>query len=69
MSSALFWELVKNNNAFLVRRKSGKNLSFSRDPFNNTSNHNYQQCGIVLHFQLFDIHKDLYKTKLLPLVQ
>lgn len=42
MSQQVLWEVVKNNNAFLVKRNG---LQLSSDPFNNTGIQTYGNCG------------------------
>eukprot|EP01016_Furgasonia_blochmanni_P049746 TRINITY_DN7590_c0_g3_i2.p2 TRINITY_DN7590_c0_g3~~TRINITY_DN7590_c0_g3_i2.p2 ORF type:complete len:212 (-),score=62.67 TRINITY_DN7590_c0_g3_i2:227-862(-) len=44
MSASLLWELVKNNNAFLVRRQG---VEFSTDPYNLTGKNNFSSCGFI----------------------
>ena len=50
--SHLLWELTKNNNSFLVKRK---NFQFSRDPYNLINRNQYSYSGnhIILHFPQF----------------
>ncbi|KIW27034.1 uncharacterized protein PV07_06815 [Cladophialophora immunda] len=47
ISSDLIWEVVRNNNAFLVKRKSGGGVQFSRDPFNLVNKHSKKHAGFV----------------------
>ncbi|KIX98024.1 uncharacterized protein Z520_06103 [Fonsecaea multimorphosa CBS 102226] len=47
ISGDLIWEVVRNNNAFLVKRKSGGGVQFSRDPFNLTNKHSRKHAGFV----------------------
>lgn len=44
MSSQLFWELLRNNNAFLVRRTD---RDFTLDPFSNTGIQSYSGLGLI----------------------
>ncbi|OAP56989.1 hypothetical protein AYL99_09101 [Fonsecaea erecta] len=47
VSGDLIWEVVRNNNAFLVKRKSGGGVQFSRDPFNLVNKHSRKHAGFV----------------------
>ncbi|KAK5065054.1 hypothetical protein LTR84_000889 [Exophiala bonariae] len=47
VSGDLIWEVVRNNNAFLVKRKSAGGVQFSRDPFNLTNKHSRKHAGFV----------------------
>ncbi|KAI8086618.1 ribosomal protein L28e [Halteromyces radiatus] len=44
MSSALVWELIKNNNSFLVKRDG---LQLSSEPSNLTNIHSFKYSGIA----------------------
>ena len=45
-SNALLWELTKNYNSFLVKRRECASM-FSTDPFNLTNEHRARQAGIA----------------------
>ncbi|KEF61597.1 ribosomal protein L28e [Exophiala aquamarina CBS 119918] len=47
VSGDLIWEVVRNNNAFIVKRNSGGGVQFSRDPFNLTNKHSRKHAGFV----------------------
>ncbi|KIV91068.1 hypothetical protein PV10_05653 [Exophiala mesophila] len=47
VSADLIWEVVRNNNAYLVKRNSSGGSQFSRDPFNLTNTHSRTQAGFV----------------------
>ncbi|KAJ9495066.1 hypothetical protein LTR99_001394 [Exophiala xenobiotica] len=47
ISSDLIWEVVRSNNAYLVKRSSAGGVQFSRDPFNLTSKHSRKHEGFV----------------------
>ncbi|QIW98664.1 hypothetical protein AMS68_004182 [Peltaster fructicola] len=47
ISSDLIWEIVRNNNAYLVKRKGYGGVQFSRDPFNLTNKHARKYEGFV----------------------
>ncbi|KIW96978.1 uncharacterized protein Z519_02369 [Cladophialophora bantiana CBS 173.52] len=47
VSGDLIWEVVRNNNAFLVKRKSAGGVQFSRDPFNLVNKHSRKHAGFV----------------------
>ncbi|KAI0155839.1 ribosomal L28e family protein [Pestalotiopsis sp. NC0098] len=47
VSSDLIWEIVRSNNAFLVKRKTAGGVQFSRDPFNLTNKHSRKHAGFV----------------------
>ncbi|CAO3594296.1 unnamed protein product [Absidia cylindrospora] len=44
MSSALVWELIKNNNSFLVKRGG---LQLSSEPSNLTNKHSFKYSGLA----------------------
>ncbi|CAK66161.1 unnamed protein product (macronuclear) [Paramecium tetraurelia] len=44
MSQQVLWEVVKGNNAFLVKRNG---LTLSTDPFNNTGVQTYSSTGFI----------------------
>ncbi|CAK4019286.1 60S ribosomal L28e [Lecanosticta acicola] len=39
ISNDLIWEVTRNNNSFLVKRKQAGGVQFSRDPYNLTNKH------------------------------
>ncbi|KAB5558387.1 ribosomal protein L28e [Coniochaeta sp. 2T2.1] len=51
ISSDVVWEVVRNNNAFLVKRSNkiggGGGVQFSRDPYNPTNVHSRKYAGFV----------------------
>ncbi|KAI1467207.1 ribosomal protein L28e [Daldinia caldariorum] len=47
VSADLVWELVRNNNSYLVRRKEFGGVRFSRDPLNLVNVHNRKHAGFV----------------------
>merc|ERR1712000_469094 len=47
ISGDLIWELVRSNNAFLVKRENAGGVQFSRDPFNLTNKHSKKYAGFV----------------------
>ncbi|KAL2428847.1 hypothetical protein ABEF95_008598 [Exophiala dermatitidis] len=47
ISGDLIWEVVRNNNAFLVKRSSAGGVQFSRDPFNLVNKHSRKHEGFV----------------------
>ncbi|TAQ89815.1 malate dehydrogenase [Chlorociboria aeruginascens] len=47
VSADLIWEIARNQNAFLVKRKSGGGVQFSRDPFNLVNVHSRKHAGFV----------------------
>ncbi|KIX10483.1 uncharacterized protein Z518_01566 [Rhinocladiella mackenziei CBS 650.93] len=47
VSSDLIWEIVRNNNAYLVKRNTAGGVQFSRDPFNLTNKHSRTHAGFV----------------------
>ncbi|KAI8634548.1 60S ribosomal protein L28 [Xylariaceae sp. FL1651] len=47
VSADLIWEIVRGNNAFLVKRKSSGGVQFSRDPLNLTNKHSRKWAGFV----------------------
>ncbi|KAI1405791.1 60S ribosomal protein L28 [Hypoxylon fuscum] len=47
VSADLVWEIVRGNNAFLVKRKESGGLQFSRDPLNLTNKNSRKYAGFV----------------------
>ncbi|KAK6073627.1 ribosomal L28e family protein [Seiridium cupressi] len=47
VSSDLIWEIVRSNNAYLVKRKLAGGVQFSRDPLNLTNKHSRKYAGFV----------------------
>ncbi|KAI9834910.1 MAG: hypothetical protein M1838_005445 [Thelocarpon superellum] len=47
VSPDLIWEIVRPNNAFLVKRKSGGGVLFSRDPLNLMNKHSRKYGGFL----------------------
>ncbi|KAI9796814.1 MAG: hypothetical protein M1833_005957 [Piccolia ochrophora] len=47
VSPDLVWELCRSNNAYLVKRKTGGGVQFSRDPLNLTNKHSRKYDGFV----------------------
>ncbi|OCT50790.1 putative 60S ribosomal protein L28e [Cladophialophora carrionii] len=47
ISADLIWEVVRNNNAYLVKSKQHGGFQFSRDPFNLTNKHSRKHAGFV----------------------
>ncbi|KAI0969359.1 ribosomal L28e family protein [Xylaria arbuscula] len=47
VSADLVWEIVRNNNSFLVKRKSSGGVQFSRDTLNLTNKHARKWAGFV----------------------
>ncbi|EMF11966.1 60S ribosomal protein L28 [Sphaerulina musiva SO2202] len=49
LSSDLIWEVTRNTNSFLVKRRlgSGKQVVFSRDPLNLVNKHSRKYVGYV----------------------
>ncbi|MCJ1323010.1 hypothetical protein MMC15_008361 [Xylographa vitiligo] len=47
VSADLIWEIARANNAFLVKRRSGGGVQFSRDPFNLVNKHSRKHAGFV----------------------
>ncbi|KAI1618023.1 ribosomal protein L28e [Exophiala viscosa] len=47
VSSDLIWEVVRNNNAYLVKRHTSGGVQLSRDPFNLTNKHSRKHAGFV----------------------
>ncbi|KAH7041128.1 ribosomal L28e/Mak16 [Microdochium trichocladiopsis] len=43
----LVWEIVRSQNSYLVKRKSGGGVQFSRDPLNLTNLHSRKYAGFV----------------------
>ncbi|KAK3380319.1 ribosomal protein L28e [Lasiosphaeria ovina] len=47
VSADLIWEVTRNQNAFLVKRKTTGGLRFSRDPYNLANVHSRKHAGFV----------------------
>ncbi|KAF2719623.1 ribosomal protein L28e [Polychaeton citri CBS 116435] len=47
LSPDLVWEAVRNNNAYLVKRKQAGGVQFSRDPLNLVNKHSRKYEGFV----------------------
>ncbi|CAN8097471.1 unnamed protein product [Discula destructiva] len=47
VSSDLVWEIVRNNNSFLVKRKQSGGVQFSRDPLNLLNKNTRTHAGFV----------------------
>ncbi|KAI9694241.1 MAG: hypothetical protein M1820_009099 [Bogoriella megaspora] len=47
ISSDLIWLCARNNNSFLLKRKTSGGVTFSRDPLNLTNIHNRKYEGFV----------------------
>ncbi|KAK8115003.1 ribosomal protein L28e [Apiospora kogelbergensis] len=47
ISSDLIWEIVRNNNAYVVSRRTGGGVRFSRDPLNLKNMHTRKYAGFV----------------------
>ncbi|KAI9697909.1 MAG: hypothetical protein M1836_004261 [Candelina mexicana] len=47
VSSDLVWELVRQNNSYLVKRRTGGGVQFSRDPLNLMNKHSRKYGGFV----------------------
>ncbi|KLU87899.1 ribosomal protein L28e [Magnaporthiopsis poae ATCC 64411] len=47
VSADLIWEVVRSQNAFLEKRKTGGGIQFSRDPLNLTNKHSRKHAGFV----------------------
>ncbi|KAI1378271.1 60S ribosomal protein L28 [Hypoxylon crocopeplum] len=47
ISADLVWEIVRSNNAYLVKRKESGGVQFSRDPLNLTNKHTRKYAGFV----------------------
>ncbi|KAJ9664410.1 hypothetical protein H2198_000339 [Neophaeococcomyces mojaviensis] len=47
VSDDLLWEIVRSNNAYLCKRKTGGGVQFSRDPFNVANKHSRTHAGFV----------------------
>ncbi|KAJ8099251.1 ribosomal L28e/Mak16 [Lipomyces tetrasporus] len=47
ISNDLIWELTRANSSYLVKRKSGAGVQFSREPLNLTNKHTYVQSGVA----------------------
>jgi len=47
ISADLIWEVVRNQNSYLVKRKSSGGVQFSRDPFNLTNKHSKTHAGFA----------------------
>ncbi|KAH8673688.1 ribosomal L28e protein family-domain-containing protein [Xylariales sp. PMI_506] len=47
VSADLIWEIVRSNNAYLVKRKTSGGVQFSRDPLNLVNKHSRKHAGFV----------------------
>ncbi|KAK9369506.1 ribosomal L28e/Mak16 [Lipomyces kononenkoae] len=47
ISNDLIWELTRDNSSFLIKRKTGAGVQFSREPLNLTNKHTYVQSGLA----------------------
>ncbi|KAI9859366.1 MAG: hypothetical protein M1813_006703 [Trichoglossum hirsutum] len=47
VSSDLIWEVSRNNNSYLVKRRTGGGVQFSRDPLNLLNKHSRKHSGFV----------------------
>ncbi|KAI9785012.1 MAG: hypothetical protein M1839_001209 [Geoglossum umbratile] len=47
ISADLIWEVTRNHNSYLVKRRTGGGTQFSRDPFNLTNKHSRKYGGFV----------------------
>ncbi|KAJ5806138.1 uncharacterized protein N7503_003740 [Penicillium pulvis] len=47
VSNDLIWQIVRNQNAYLVRRNTGGGSQFSRDPLNLVNKHSFKYAGFV----------------------
>jgi len=47
VSADLVWEIARNQNAYLVKRRSGGGVQFSRDPLNLTNKHSRTHAGFI----------------------
>ncbi|KAK3374971.1 ribosomal L28e protein family-domain-containing protein [Podospora didyma] len=47
VSADLIWEVTRSQNSFLVKRKSGPQVQFSRDPYNLLNVHSRKHAGFV----------------------
>ncbi|EJT81733.1 ribosomal protein L28e [Gaeumannomyces tritici R3-111a-1] len=47
VSADLIWEVVRSQNAFLEKRKTGGGIQFSRDPMNLVNKHSRKHAGFV----------------------
>jgi len=47
LSEDLIWEIVRHQNAFLVKRKQAGGVQFSRDPLNLANKHSRKHAGFV----------------------
>ncbi|RJE21252.1 60S ribosomal protein L28 [Aspergillus sclerotialis] len=45
ISNDLVWQITRNQNAFLVKRRSGGGSQFSNDPMNLVNKHSYKNAG------------------------
>ncbi|KAL8370454.1 hypothetical protein RB595_000702 [Gaeumannomyces hyphopodioides] len=46
VSADLIWEVVRSQNAFLEKRKTGGGIQFSRDPLNLVNKHSRKAIGV-----------------------
>ncbi|RMZ83803.1 hypothetical protein DV738_g1006, partial [Chaetothyriales sp. CBS 135597] len=47
ISSDLLWEIVRNQNAYLVKSRAAGGVQFSRDPLNLTNQHSKKHAGFI----------------------
>ncbi|KAI9887748.1 MAG: 60S ribosomal protein L28 [Watsoniomyces obsoletus] len=47
LSTDVIWELCRNNNAYLVKRRTGGGVQFSRDPLNLMNKHSRKYNGFI----------------------
>ncbi|OQO03522.1 hypothetical protein B0A48_10186 [Cryoendolithus antarcticus] len=47
LSSDIIWEVVRHQNAYLVKRSGAGGVQFSRDPLNLTNKHSRKHAGFV----------------------
>ncbi|KAK7207519.1 ribosomal L28e/Mak16 [Myxozyma melibiosi] len=45
ISNDLIWELTRNNSSYLLKRKTGGGVQFSRDPLNVSGDYSYSASG------------------------
>jgi len=60
MCSHLLWELTKNNNSFLVKRRG---VQFSSDPFNLINRNQYSYSGLAHNWSMVSIQAPKKGTK------
>ncbi|KAI9766834.1 MAG: hypothetical protein M1840_006310 [Geoglossum simile] len=49
VSADLIWEVSRNHNSYLVKRRTGGGVQFSRDPLNLLNKHSRTHSGFVNH--------------------